>query len=143
MRVLVTGTPRVRDHEPVLELLEGSPFDPSVVVAGEECTVDELAAVWAIENDAAVESHPMPRWCEAELGETAHEAWNRFVVSAVDACIIIWDGEGFAHRDLSAKAEAKGIPLYKALVRLDDEGQITTVRHTNLHEGDQTRLDRW
>lgn len=116
------------------------PFDPDTVVHGDASGVDQIGGVWAQKIDAECETHPVPEWAWEQIGRKAGPLRNQFMVNSVDAVVAIWDGESSGTKDTIRKAAAKGLPLYKVVVSVDDSGSVERVELRDRAEGNQQIL---
>lgn len=140
MRVLVTGSRSIDDKQFVLSEMTDCPFDPDVIIHGDGSNVDRIAPLWATKCGAEVETHPVPDWAWEQVGRKAGPLRNQHMVNNAEAVVAIWDGSSPGTKDTIHKAEARGLPLHKTVVDVDDDGNVHNVVLRQTGESDQQIL---
>lgn len=109
MRTIIAGSRSIRSVEEVIAAIDSCPWEISTVLSGCAKGPDQLALVWAGENDIPVEFYPA-NW---DLhGNSAGAIRNREMVAKAEALIAIWDGTSHGTKDVIGVARKAGLAVH-------------------------------
>ena len=114
MNVIIAGTRTINNYSYLEQAIEESKFEITKVLCGGCRGVDELGRQWAIRNQKPYDLY-LAKW--EEEGRKAGVLRNQRMVEHADALIVIWNEISKGTADVIIRAERKGIPVYKFIIK--------------------------
>lgn len=109
MRVIIAGSRDYDNYDGLLEAINDSAFEISVVVSGGAKGADALGERYAIAMNKPLDIHKAD-W--KAHGRGAGPVRNKKMAENADALIAIWDGQSRGTKHMIDTATSKGLRVY-------------------------------
>lgn len=108
MRLIIAGSRSLTNPQDLLDALDASGFQPTVVLSGWAAGVDFLGEQWAHRHGIPVEPYPANWRCH---GMAAGPLRNETMAQKGEALLAVWDGKSRGTMDMLRKARKYGLTI--------------------------------
>lgn len=109
MKTIIAGSRGVKLYRQIVEAVENSEFDISVIISGTARGADRLGEQYASKNNIPCKRYPA-EW--DKHGKSAGYIRNTLMADNADALIAIWDGESRGTKHMIDIARRKGLKVW-------------------------------
>lgn len=122
MKVIIAGSRSITDYNTLLEAIEESGFEITIILSGHAKGVDQLGERYAEEHDIP-NIQFLPNW---SVGKHAGFMRNSEMVEEADALIAVYDGKSKGTKDTVTKMRKANKRIYVKYFNPTNNRQISS-----------------